>query len=95
MLSQELVTPFSTSSPVYYRGAWQPGEQALIEDAVACTDILPEARLPMFGKPWVCLRLSVGDETIFLAHRFGASQVLRAGSAAELARCIRPPAVRA
>lgn len=41
-------------------------------------------RLPPFGATWVCVRDSVNDRTIYLAHRLGHTDVFRAATAEEL-----------
>lgn len=41
-------------------------------------------RKPPFGATWVCVRDSVNDRTIYLAHRLGYADVFRAATAEEL-----------
>lgn len=79
-----VVTPFSF---VYFEGAWTEEEMACVEAAAETA----EASCPTGNRgrpaPWVAV--SHADAGIYLASRYGRSEVLMAGSAEDLADEIR------
>jgi len=72
-------------SHVYFRCDWPEPERSLIDAAVEQADVFPAPPQHALGKEWVCLRIRVGADAVFVAHRLGEHTVLEAESAEQLA----------
>jgi hypothetical protein len=71
----------------YFSGLWQDDERATILDALRS---LPASQpTPGPGPAWTCHRWASADRTVFAASHAGASRMLTAASADELALRLR------
>ncbi len=82
------VLPSPPNSHVYYRGDWSEPERMVIEAAVVKKTAAKAPPQHALGKEWVCLRIAVGADAVFVAHRLGERAVINAHSAEQLARRI-------
>ena len=77
---------------IYFSGSWRPEQQQALAEAVE--DYEARRRSPagpsLLGKRWVAVSEEVpGQGSRLVAHRFGETHILRAGTVEELAAKIR------
>lgn len=82
----------SSDGVTHFSGSWTREKKAAITKAIKAAEQMISHRseypTPTFGAQWVCVMDTVMDRTFFLAHRLGASQVLRGNSIGELRQAI-------
>jgi len=82
----------STYGVTHFSGSWNHEKKATITEAIEAAEQMISHRseypVPTFGAQWVCVMDTVMDRTFFLAHRLGASEVLRGNSISELRKAI-------
>ncbi len=75
-------------SVTHFSGSWQEDDKTEVTQAIRAVEHLiahgSEFPVPTFGSQWVCVADEVVDRTYFLAHRLGATNVLRGTSVQEL-----------
>lgn len=82
----------STDGITHFSGSWNHEKRVAITKAIEAAEQMISHRseypVPTFGAQWVCVMDTVMDRTFFLAHRLGASKVLRGNSISELRTAI-------
>jgi len=82
----------STDGVTHFSGSWNHEKRVAITKAIEAAEQMISHRseypVPTFGAQWVCVMDTVMDRTFFLAHRLGASKVLRGNSISELRTAI-------
>jgi hypothetical protein len=85
-------TDRASSLLTFFSGRWEGDAEQRIRKAVDAAERLlvhsNDYPVPPFGARWVCVADQVHDRTVFLAHRIGASHVLRGESVDELTQKI-------
>lgn len=75
-------------SVTHFSGVWNDDAKSEVTRAIQAAERLIAHRnefpVPTFGSQWVCVADEVVDRTYFLAHRLGATHVLRGTSVQEL-----------
>lgn len=76
----------------HFSGIWTDDAKTEVSRAIQATEQLiahcNEFPVPTYGSQWVCVANEVVDRTYFLAHRLGATNVLRGTSVQELTDAI-------
>lgn len=79
-------------SMAHFSGRWDENAKREITSAIQATERLiahhAEFPVPSYGSRWVCVADTVVGQTYFLAHRVGATSVLRGTSVDELKEAI-------
>jgi hypothetical protein len=79
-------------SVTHFSGEWNDDAKTEVTRAIRAAERLIRHRndfpIPTFGSQWVCVADEVVERTYFLAHRLGATHVLRGTSVQELKEAI-------
>lgn len=85
-------TDTADESVTHFSGQWKEMARLEVTDAIQAAEQLiahrTEFPVPSYGSRWVCVVDTVVDRTYFLAHRLGATSVLRGTSVDELKEAI-------
>ena len=85
-------TDTDEESMTHFSGRWEENARREVTSAIQAAERLiahhTEFPAPSYGSRWVCVTDTVMDQTYFLAHRLGATSVLRGTSVDKLKEAI-------